>query len=63
MPKKKRRSAAGRFFYALRYRVGERSLRGFVDILPYLPARLVRGYTRIMARLTYALLWSYRKRM
>jgi KDO2-lipid IV(A) lauroyltransferase len=63
MPKKKRRSAAGRFFYALRYRVGEHSLRGFVDILPYCPARLVRGYTRIMARLTYALLWSYRKRM
>ncbi len=63
MPKKKRRSAAGRFFYALRYRVGEHSLRGFVDILPYFPARLVRGYTRIMARLTYALLWSYRKRM
>jgi len=31
--------------------------------LPYLPSRLVLGFTKLLAWLTYGLLWRYRKRM
>ena len=63
MSNKKRRSTARRVFYGLRYRVGAHALRSFVQILPILPRRLVLGYTRLMAGITYVLFWNYRKRM
>jgi Kdo2-lipid IVA lauroyltransferase/acyltransferase len=63
MRKKRRRSAAARFLYGLRYRIGEYALRWFIQLLPHLPSRPVLAYTRFMARLTFALLWNYRKRM
>jgi Kdo2-lipid IVA lauroyltransferase/acyltransferase len=61
--RKKRKRQSPRFFYGLRYRLGEHALRGFIQILPHLPARLVLSYTRFMARAAFFLLWRYRKRM
>jgi Kdo2-lipid IVA lauroyltransferase/acyltransferase len=58
-----RRSPVGKFFYRLGYRIGEYSLRGFVVLLPWIPYRLLRFYTSLMARLTFAVLWKYRTRM
>ena len=46
-----------------RYRCGEYALRGFIGALPYLPEWMVLGFTRFMARVTFALLWGYRRRM
>jgi len=63
MKRRQRRSPVGQFFYGLRYRVGEYMLRRFVRVLPHLPTRLVLSGIRFMARLTYLLLWKYRKRM
>jgi KDO2-lipid IV(A) lauroyltransferase len=63
MVKRKGRSAFGRFCYALRYRIGEYALRGFIASLPYVPYRWVMLFTCSMARVTFWLLWSYRKRM
>src|SRR5574341_874303 len=63
MAKLGRRSTLGRFFYDLRYRIGEYSLRNFVSFLPYIPFRLVQLFTSFMAWVTFALLWEYRKRM
>jgi Kdo2-lipid IVA lauroyltransferase/acyltransferase len=57
------RSTIGRFFYLIRYRVGEYSLRGFVRVLPWIPQRILSLYASFMARLTFALLWKYRSRM
>lgn len=63
MARKRNRSAIGNFFYQLRYRVGEYALRGFVSILPRIPRRLLLLYTSVMARVMFAILWKYRKRM
>lgn len=63
MAKKKERFPVRKFFYRLRYRIGEYCLRGFVSILPWIPRRLVQLFTSAVARLTFALLWKYRKRM
>ena len=63
MAGKKRRSALGRFFYALRYRIGEHVLRGFVKVLPRIPAWLASALTRFIARLSFVLLWGFRRRM
>jgi KDO2-lipid IV(A) lauroyltransferase len=63
MVRRKGGSTFGRFFYRLRYRIGEYVLRGFVEGLPYVPYRWVELFARFMARVTFRLLWSYRKRM
>jgi len=63
MARKRKRPALRRFFYGLRYRIGEHMLRGFVRILPRLPAWLVLSYMRFMARVAFLLLSSYRRRM
>jgi KDO2-lipid IV(A) lauroyltransferase len=63
MARKRRRSNLGQFFYGLRYRVGELSLRAMVAALPYIPYQLVILFTSVMARMTYILLWRYRARM
>src|ERR1044071_1319820 len=63
MRRKKGRSRFGEWFYNFRYRCGEFALRGFMGSLPYLPSRLVLGFTKLLAWLTYGLLWRYRKRM
>ena len=63
MKRRQRRSPVRRFFYGLRYRVGEHMLRRFVQVLPRLPTQWVVAYMRFMARLTHMLLWKYRKRM
>lgn len=61
--KKKKKTMLRRFFYALRYRVGEYAVRGFVAILPRVPYRLLLSYTSFSAWLTFGLLWQYRNRM
>ncbi len=63
MAKKKKRFFLGRFLYWLRYRLGEYCLRGFVALLPWIPRRSIMLLTSAAARLTFALLWKYRKRM
>ncbi len=61
--KKKKTFLVRKFFYGLRYRIGEYCLRGFVAILPWIPRRVILLFTSAVARLTFALLWKYRKRM
>ncbi|HET9916892.1 MAG TPA: lysophospholipid acyltransferase family protein [Candidatus Binatia bacterium] len=60
---KRRRSPAGQFFYDLRYRIGEYSLRGFIACLPYVPFTVVEGFTHLMAWLSFKLMGQYRRRM
>ena len=47
----------------LRYRVGEYCMKGFVRALPWMPSRMVSLYTSTLARVSFALLWKYRRRM
>lgn len=61
--RKRKRSFAGQLWYSFRYRVGNHALRAFVHILPRLPLPLMLAYTRFMARLTFFVLWRYRRRM
>ena len=63
MAKKKKRFPVRKFFYWVRYRIGEYCLRGFVAILPWIPQRVLLLFTLATARLTFTLLWRYRKRM
>ena len=63
MVRKKQRSALGRFFYRLRYRIGEHMLRCFIKVLPLIPYWLALAVTRFMARVSFALLWRFRRRM
>ena len=60
---KRRRSPAGQFFYDLRYRIGEYSLRGFIACLPYVPFTVVERFTYCVAWLTFKLMVQYRRRM
>ena len=52
-----------KFFYWLRYRIGEYCLRGFVLVLPWTPHRLLALFTSAAAQLTFVVLWKYRIRM
>src|SRR3989338_5595846 len=61
MAKKKKRYI-GKFFYWLRYRIGEYCLRGFVALLPGIPRRVIVRFVSLAARLTFLLLWRFRKR-
>ena len=63
MAKKKKRFLVGKFFYWLRYRIGEYCLRGFVALLPWIPRCVIVPFIWLAARLTFVLLWRYRKRM
>ncbi|MGH7829672.1 MAG: lysophospholipid acyltransferase family protein, partial [Candidatus Binatia bacterium] len=51
------------FFYRLRYRAGEWCLRGFVGASPWIPSRFLAAFTEFASRLTYFVLWDYRRRM
>lgn len=59
----KRKFFLGRLFYWLRYRGGECCLRAFIAILPWIPRRLVLLFTAAATRLTFWILWKYRRRM
>jgi Kdo2-lipid IVA lauroyltransferase/acyltransferase len=63
MAQKPRKSKLRELLYNFRYRCGEQALRGFINILPYIPNRLMLGFTRLMARATFIFMRSYRKRM
>jgi KDO2-lipid IV(A) lauroyltransferase len=60
---KRRRAPVGQFFYDLRYRIGEYSLRGFIACLPYVPFTVVERFTYSVAWLTFKLMAQYRRRM
>lgn len=62
-PRRRKRSGAAQALYHLRYRFGERALRSLIAVLPRLPLPLMLGITRLLARLTYRILWRYRTRM
>ena len=55
--------SAGSFLYWLRYRIGEYLLRGFVWVFPRIPRWLMLWVTKAASRLTFVVLWRYRKRM
>jgi lauroyl/myristoyl acyltransferase len=57
------RFSVGGFFYRLRYRIGEYALRSFSVVMPWIPYRLLLLYTLVMARVTFTILWKYRRRM
>jgi KDO2-lipid IV(A) lauroyltransferase len=61
--RRKKRSRLGQFFYALRYRIGEFTLRSFVAALPSVPERWLTRFTRLCAWLSFRLLYKYRHRM
>jgi KDO2-lipid IV(A) lauroyltransferase len=61
--RKKKRTRWGQFFYSLRYRVGEFTLRGFVTVLPWVPERWLTGFTHVCAWIAFRLCWTYRRRM
>ncbi|HKA34884.1 MAG TPA: lysophospholipid acyltransferase family protein [Candidatus Binatia bacterium] len=50
-------------FDGFRYRVGEYSLRAFVNVLPRLPAGMLSGLTAAATGATFGMLWRYRSRM
>jgi Kdo2-lipid IVA lauroyltransferase/acyltransferase len=52
-----------KFFYRLWYRTGEYCLRAFIFLVPRTPPRLLVLITSAAARLTFAILWRYRKLM
>src|SRR5215510_9554318 len=52
-----------RALYAFRYRVGEFVLRAFISCVRHVPYSLLLLFTRVMARMTFILLWQYRRRM
>jgi KDO2-lipid IV(A) lauroyltransferase len=47
----------------LRYRAAEYSLRSFVRVLPWLPARFLSALSSAIARGSFLILWKYRRRM
>jgi Kdo2-lipid IVA lauroyltransferase/acyltransferase len=61
--KRKKLSPIARFFYDLRYRIGEYSLRAFITMLPWVPYRALILYTNFWAWLSFRCLWKYRTRM
>lgn len=61
--KRNKRGAVAAVFDRIRYRAGEYSLRGFVRVLPKLPAGAVTAITSGASRATFRLLWRYRSRM
>ena len=63
MAGKKKGFPGKEFLYWLRYRIGEYCLRMFVFLLPWIPRRSLVWFTAVVARLTFGILWRYRKRM
>jgi KDO2-lipid IV(A) lauroyltransferase len=63
MLKRAKKPPRGGCWYSLRYRAGEYCLRGFIAVLPYLPARLLSRSTDFAGKLTFLLLGRYRRRM
>ena len=63
MPRRKTTTPVGQFFYWLRYRVGEYSLRGFVAIAPWVPYRWLVLFASFFAWATFGVLRQYRRRM
>jgi KDO2-lipid IV(A) lauroyltransferase len=61
--RRKTRSRIRRALYSFKYRIGEYAMRGCIRLLPYVPYRLWLSFTGLMARVTFALLRDFRKRM
>lgn len=60
---RRQKSHVQRTLYAFRYRVGEYALRAFIGCVRHVPYGVLSSFTRVMARVTYVLLWEYRRRM
>jgi Kdo2-lipid IVA lauroyltransferase/acyltransferase len=63
LEKRNKRGTVMVAFDGLRYRVGEYSLRGFVGLLPRLPAGALSAIMATASRTTFRILWRYRSRM
>lgn len=63
LKKRNKRGPVTVAFDGLRYRAGEYSLRGFVSLLPRLPAGALSAIAATASRATFRLLWRYRARM
>jgi Kdo2-lipid IVA lauroyltransferase/acyltransferase len=61
--KRKKQTPLAQFFYRLRYRLGEYSLRAFIVMLPRIPYRALIFYTNFWAWASFRFLWKYRVRM
>ncbi|HXK30936.1 MAG TPA: hypothetical protein VJ646_22040, partial [Candidatus Binatia bacterium] len=61
--RKKQKSRLAQFSYALRYRVGEYAVRGFIAALPLIPFRLLLRFTNLLAWVAFGFLRTYRTRM
>jgi KDO2-lipid IV(A) lauroyltransferase len=53
----------GDFFHRVRYRIGEYALRGLIELLAWIPYRLLVLSTSFWAWVSFGLLWQYRRRM
>jgi Kdo2-lipid IVA lauroyltransferase/acyltransferase len=63
MVRKPGKSKFRELLYNFRYRCGEQALRSFINILPYIPNGMTRGFMCLMARATFIFMCGYRKRM
>ena len=61
--RKKQKSRLAQFSYALRYRVGEYAVRGFIAALPLIPFGLLLRFTNLLAWVAFGFLRTYRTRM
>lgn len=61
--RRRKRRPIAEFFYALRYRIGEYCVRGFVAALPWIPSRILQMFTTACAWTSFRVLWKYRDRM
>ena len=61
--RKKKRSRLAQFSYALRYRVGEYAVRGFIAALPLIPYGLLLRFTNLLAWVAFGFLRTFRTRM
>jgi Kdo2-lipid IVA lauroyltransferase/acyltransferase len=63
MARRRTRTVMGDFFHRVRYRIGEYALRGLIELLAWIPYRLLVLSTSFWAWVSFGLLWQYRRRM
>lgn len=63
MVQRHKRSRIGRFFYNLRYLLGEYALRGLIVVMPWIPYRLLLLFTSFLAWVAFLVMWPYHRRM
>jgi KDO2-lipid IV(A) lauroyltransferase len=63
MARRRNRSKIEEFFYDLRYRMGEYSMRAFIRSVGWSPRWILNGFLSFTSRMSFALLAEYRSRM